>query len=234
MGQNALDALGIDARELSRSGHVVLPCDSRPVQDPAVQTNLRRGCGHHAVTRRRQGDDLVAAGSDADERDWDPNLDFNESQIVDRQLWQVLSAPSVNGRGAPTGEGLVDRPHPRQAVGTRGDRVNELTVDLIGDADLDGLEDVEDVEECECDVGNAVQSRHMACRNRVEPAGAAGASGRGAVLMSAITDQLTGRIVELSRKWAGTDPGRICLIDANYAIDARRWHSRPLARTCGR
>jgi hypothetical protein len=67
-------------------------------------------------------------------------------------LRKILGSPSTDGRDSPTGEGLIDRPHPRESVHTRGDCLENFAVDLVADTNLDGLEDIEDVEERERDV----------------------------------------------------------------------------------
>jgi hypothetical protein len=136
-----------------------------------------------------QRDDLITSRPHADQRHWHTDLILDESQVVDCQLWKILSSTSADSRGSPTGERLVNRPYPRESVRMRGNGVDGFTADLIGDAYVDRLEDVEDVKERERDVGNAVQSRYVSRRDCVEPPCSAWPSGRGAVFMSTIADQ---------------------------------------------
>jgi hypothetical protein len=47
---------------------------------------------------------LIAAGSDADERDGYANPIFDVSQIVDGQIWKILGSPRADGRLSPARE----------------------------------------------------------------------------------------------------------------------------------
>src|SRR5215213_4377638 len=162
---------------------------------PLLPVRLRQRTSDGALGRRCQRDDLIAAGANTNQRDWHTDPIFDESQVVDRQLGKILGATSADGRDAPTRERLVDRPHPRQPVRTRGNGAEEFTIDLIADANLDRLENVEDVEEGECDVGDTVQTRHIARRDRVEPPRSAWPSGRRAVLVPTVANQLPSRVL---------------------------------------
>ena len=101
-----------------------------------------------------------------------------------------------------------------------------LAVRLVGDADLDGLERVEDVELCEGDLRERVEPDGLARHHGVEPPAPAAASGVGPELVAALDEQVAGLVAELGRERARAHPGDVGLGDPDDPVDVARSESR--------
>ena len=106
-------------------------------------------------------------------------------------------------------------------------------MELVGDADGDLVEVVEDVELGEGDGVDAVQELGVAGGDRVEPAAAARAAGDGAELVAAAAQELAGRVGQLARERAAADPRGVGLEHADGAVDPRRRHAGAGAGAAG-
>ena len=92
-------------------------------------------------------------------------------------------------------------------------------VGLVGHADLDGLEGVEDVELGQCHLGEGVEAHRLAQHDGVEPAAAAAAAGVGPELVPPLDQELADVVLLLGRERPGADPGHVGLGDADHAVD---------------
>ncbi len=124
---------------------------------------------------------------------------------------QVLEAADAGDVLGPALEVLVDR---RRVVEVRlADRhlVEPPPVDVVGDADRDAGEAGEGVELGDDEVGDPVHALGVAGDDRVVPAAAAGAAGRGAVLVADGAQLLAVVVEELGGERALADARRVRL-----------------------
>src|SRR5262249_60246979 len=99
--------------------------------------------------------------------------------------------------------------------------VRDLAAVPVGDANLDLVEAVEDVELGERDPRNAADLDRLAHHHGVEPAAAPLASGHHADLPAAPAQALTDLAPELGREWAAADARGVGLGDTEHETDAR-------------
>src|SRR5690606_22675424 len=118
---------------------------------------------------------------------------------------------------------------PRLSALARGEIIDRLTVEPVADADLDGLETVEDVELRERDAVDAGGAHGLAHEGGVEPAAAALAARNHPELLALLPDELAGLVEQLGRERPLAHPGRISLGDAEHVVDG----AGPEARTRG-
>src|SRR5262245_65950040 len=88
-----------------------------------------------------------------------------------------------------------------------GERGELATLVLVGDADLYGLERVEDVELRDRQLAEAVEADRMAEHHRVEPAGAPAPTRVRPELVAPLDQQVAHALEGLGRARAGADPG---------------------------
>ena len=107
-------------------------------------------------------------------------------------------------------------------------------VDLVRHADRDLLPAGQDVELGQEEIGDAVVGDRLLDDQGVEPAAAAGASGRGAELATRGPQTLAVGVQQLGRERTLADARRVGLGDAHDAIDAGRSDARAGAGPAGR
>ena len=106
-------------------------------------------------------------------------------------------------------------------------------VDVVGHADLDRLEGVEDVELGDRHLRQRIQPHCVAQHDRVEPARPTATLGVDAVLVAQIDDPVTGLVEQLGGHRPGPDAGDVRLGDADHAVDVERTHSGTHAGATG-
>ena len=94
-----------------------------------------------------------------------------------------------------------------------------LAAVFVGDADLQLLHAVEDVELGDAQAGDAVDGDRALERDDVHPAAAARTAGGGAVFLAAVADALADFVVELGRERAAADARGVGLGDAEHVVD---------------
>ena len=80
---------------------------------------------------------------------------------------------------------------------------------------LNLFEAVEDVDQRQRDLGDAVEAGDVAGGDGIEPTGPARPSGRGAVLATALADRLPVSSMQLGRERPGPDAGAVGLVDGD-------------------
>src|SRR5690349_1524558 len=140
---------------------------SRP-PEPTTQTFIRPP-GDPSASRgsRVEVQELVPAGTHADERDRHADLGGEEVDVVERLLRQLVAPGERRQVGLPTGELGVDRLRLVQHRLVVREVVDPLAVDLVGDAHLERVQGVEDVELGEGELREGVQAYGVAQHHRV-------------------------------------------------------------------
>src|SRR5690606_16353345 len=116
------------------------------------------------------------------------------------------------GRGlVPAREFEVNRRALVPAGGVERRVFGALAAVLVGDAQLQLVHPVEDVELGDAQAVDAVDRDRALERDDVDPAAAARAAGRRAELGAALADALADRVVQFGRKRAAADAGRVGL-----------------------
>ncbi len=118
----------------------------------------------------------------------------------------------------------------RRSLETAGKALDGAPVELVADADLDLVERVEHVELGQRDAVEAVDLGGVARGEGVEPAAAAGPSGRDAVLAPALADELADLVLALDHlggEGAFADARGVGADDAEHAGDALRRETQP-------
>ena len=95
-------------------------------------------------------------------------------------------------------------------------------VGLVGDAHLDRLEGVEDVELGQRHLGQRIQAHGLAEHHGVEPAAAPLAPGVGAELVAPLDKQLADVVLLLGREGPGAHPRDVGLGDPDHPLDVPR------------
>jgi hypothetical protein len=97
MGQDPLDALGIDSLMVSRADHTLILPYGRQISEVTAPIRLRRGAGRDAFATLLERNDLFTAGSDTHERDRRTNLVLDKSEVVKRSLREILDSTGIDG-----------------------------------------------------------------------------------------------------------------------------------------
>src|SRR5271154_1771675 len=100
--------------------------------------------------------------------------------------------------------------------------VDFLAVQQIADANLNGVEAVENIELGQRQTIDAAGTHGLTHQRRVEPAAAAFAPGVDAEFPPAAADLLADLIMQFGRKRTLADPGRIGLADSEDVADGAR------------
>ena len=108
-----------------------------------------------------------------------------------------------------------------------------MAIELVGDAQPDGLDTGQDIELVQRDRADAVHGDGVPKRNGVEPADPSRAAGDRPEFVAARGDPGTDLVVELGRIRSGADPGRVGLDDADDLVDLERTDPAPGARAAG-
>src|SRR5579875_987744 len=190
-----------------------------------ARAKASRSCG--------EADELLAAGTHADQLDGHADLLRQEGDVLARRRGQVRQRGCARQVGAPARQLLVDRRHLVQhrlvvrRVGV------PLASGLVGHAHLDRVEGVEDVELGEGDLRQRIEAHGLAEHDAVEPAAASAPAGVGAVLVTALDQHVADGVQALGGKRAGPHPGDIRLGNADHLVDLARPDARPGARPTG-
>jgi hypothetical protein len=96
---------------------------------------------------------------------------------------------------------------------------------LVGDADVELVHPVEDVELGDAQAADAVDRHRTLERHDVHPAAAARTTGGGAVFLAAVADALADLVVQFGRERAAADARRVGLGDAEHVVDRVRAHA---------
>ena len=99
-----------------------------------------------------------------------------------------------------------------EKVFPRGQVVDGDLVQPVLRADLDLFEDIEHVEQRECDLGDAVETGDVPGGDRVEPSGSARTAGRRAVLAAALANRVAGLVEQLGRERAAANACAVRLV----------------------
>src|SRR5690348_10370348 len=120
----------------------------------------------------------------------------------------------MGGFFPPPGYRFIDRLDAGLGVLAGRQIVDLAAIQPIGDADLDLLKAVEDVEFGERQALNAAGAHSLAHQNGVEPAAAPWPSCDDAEFLAALTEGFADRVGLFSRKRSRADAGRVGLADA--------------------
>jgi len=127
-----------------------------------------------------KNDRLVAVGADADVADFGVGEVGEVLEVTLGVLGEVVPGAAFWGVAFPAGEFVVDGGGTVPSAAVSGGKGVELSVDIIGGANLDGVAAVEAVEDGDGEFGDAIDHAGEADESGVEPATAAGATSGGA------------------------------------------------------
>src|SRR5690606_13637215 len=145
---------------------------------------------------------VIAVRAGADDADRAAGQFLQRAQVGTRGGRQLVPDGDAVGILAPTRELEVDRRDLFPALRIERRVFGALAAVLVGDADLELLHAVEHVELGDAQAGDAVDGHGALERDDVDPAAAARAPRRCAVLGAAIADALADLVVELGRERA--------------------------------
>src|SRR5580693_3220827 len=112
-----------------------------------------------------------------------------------------------------------------------GNFIGQLSLEFVADADGDLFELVEDVQLGDYQPLRAVDLVGIAKHWNVEPSAASRTARYRAVLVAALAQQISGRIVNLGGKRAAADAGDVGFGDGDYGADVRGPDSGSSGRT---
>src|SRR5690606_35791692 len=163
-----------------------------------------------------QHDVGVAVRAGADDRQRAAGQLLQRAQVGASRRRQLVPLGNAMGAFLPARELQVDRRALVPALRIQGCVFAALAVVLVGDADLQRLHPVEDVELGDAQPGDAVDRDGALERDHVHPSAAARAAGGGAVLLAAVADALPDLVVQFGRERAAADAGGVSLGDAEH------------------
>ena len=163
----------------------------------------------------------MSFGSVGHDRDGITDLFFNEFDVIAAVFRKVFVVPDAADVAFPAGKvdiygfGLGEKSCHREFLCPDA-------VDLIGNTDRDLIEVAQNIEDCKCHVGRALQAASIAGCDTVIPAHTAGPSGGGAefAAVTAARAEFIRLIPEnLGDKFTRTDCGRVCFVDYDNLTD---------------
>src|SRR5690606_6066398 len=169
---------------------------------------------------------VVAVRACADDADRAAGRFLQRAQVGASGGRQLVPDGDAVGVLAPAGELEVDRRDLFPALRIERRVFGALAAVLVGDADLELLHAVEHVELGDAQAGDAVDGHGALERDDVDPAAAARAPRRCAVLGAAIADALADLVVELGGERAAAHARGIGLGDAEHVVDRIGAHAR--------
>lgn len=149
---------------------------------------------------------------------------------VDRQVLELLDPGDVF---IPTRQFFVNGFAAVQFLQAGWVVVDLLTIQLVGGADLDGLQTSQDVQQVQAKAGQAGYPTGVAHGHTVKPANPPWPPGDGPVFVTGLADLVTDLVGQFGWEWAGTDPGGVSLADTDNRVDLVRAHADPGADTPG-
>ena len=176
---------------------------------------------------------MLAAGSDTDKGDRSAERPFDEGDIGEGVGGELVTRLGGGGGLQPPLENFVVWRDLGKEVVAGGEVVEGDVVEAIRGANLDFVEGIQNVEEGQGDLSDAIETGDVAGGDGVEPSGPAGAAGGGAVFASALADSRTGLVMKFGRERTTTDAGAIRLKDGEHALHLGGGDASALAGTCG-
>ena len=158
--------------------------------------------------------DTIASGQ--------PDEFFQRAQVGAGGGGQLVPLGDAVRVFAPAGELEVHRRAFFPAGGVERRVFGALAAVFVGDAHLQRLHAVEDVELGDAQAGDAVDRDRALERDDVHPAAAARAAGGGAEFLAALADALADFVVEFGRERAAADARGVGLGDAEHVVDRIR------------
>ena len=136
-----------------------------------------------------------------------------------RRGWQRLGGFDPGGARHPARHLFVNRLTARQGFAVRWRGVQLLSVQLVGHANFNLLQLVENIQLGNAQAGDTVYLNDPAQGHHIDPATAPGPAGGRAEFLALVPQMLTDAVEQLRGKRSCADAGRVCLDDAEHVVD---------------
>src|ERR1700759_5276568 len=159
---------------------------------------------------------ILAFRAGGKQGDWATHQFLDPADIFDGLGRQIRPGTGIGGRLLPALDGLVARLDPGLRTLPGRQVVDFLAVQSIADADLDGVEAVENIELGQRQAVDAAGPHRLAHQHGVEPAAAPLAPGVDAEFLAAAADLLADLVMQFGGERPLAYPRRIGLADAKH------------------
>ncbi len=154
---------------------------------------------------------------------------FDVTDVFDSLRRKIIPRTRTGGRFRPARQRFIDRLD--ACLRAHGGRqiIDALAVKFIGDADLDFIQTIENIELGERNAGDAGSTNRLAHDDGIEPAAATLATRHHAEFMALGAEEFADLVVQFGRERTFANAGRIGLGDAKHITDGRRAKTEPAA-----
>lgn len=165
---------------------------------------------------------MFASRTDGDDGDGGADEFFDEGDVASGGFWEVFDGACVGEVALEAVELGVDGLDAVELSGVGDEAVGGGAVgELVGGADVELVEVLEDIEEHDGERGDAVDHDGVAGGDEVEPTAASGSAGGGAVFVAGVADAFGDRALELGGEGPRADACVVGLHDADDGVDSR-------------